>query len=101
MKPALISRNMSKEFCGSLARTSSGLQYVKGQSMGLPAPGQSIMGVADGVSWEAGCDRIHSREPSMICAPSWPPSPILTVTLMIAVYIRKEEDGRSGPAYGC
>ena len=45
--------------------------------MGLLALGQSMLGVAAGVYYEAGCARMRSREPSTIHVPSWPPSPVL------------------------
>lgn len=53
---------------------------VLGQSMGLPALGQSVVGVAAGAHCEAGCARIHSREPHVMCALA--PSPILPKILV-------------------
>lgn len=50
---------------------------VLDRSVGLPALGQSVVGAAAGVYYEAGCARIHSEEPSTIRVHSWPPSPIL------------------------
>lgn len=54
---------------------------------------QSMVGVAAGAYCEAACARIHSREPSTIHVPFWPPSPILLKIFVLrshaSVYINQ------------